>query len=139
MTSIPQPLMPFALDGTGHPQVCEQGSTQDVASQALVLMSCPIGANPYDPDFGVPAQLFQTVPINLSGIIAALAQYVPALTDVGSSQSINALGVITELVAGLDPSDTLYPDDTLYPGSLAETVGSASVDINLTGYVQGAD
>jgi hypothetical protein len=95
MTVIAQAAMPFALGADGFPGICEQGSAEDVASKALTFLSCPQGACTYDPEFGLPAQLFGTLPLNTNAIRAALTEYMPEMANVSVAQIVD--GVIANL------------------------------------------
>jgi phage baseplate assembly protein W len=68
---------PFRLDVTGRPVYVEQDSPADVAACVYRILSCPQGAKPGDPDFGIPWPLFQTAPLNTQAILAAVQQIEP--------------------------------------------------------------
>lgn len=84
---VPTFQMPFSLLPTGRPAICDQGSVQDIASQVLNVLSCPVGANPYDPSFGRPDLEGQKVSLNLAALTSAVQQQVPALASLDAEQS----------------------------------------------------
>jgi hypothetical protein len=135
--TIAQPAPPAALGADGFPAICEQGSAADLEAKALMFLSCPQGANPYDAEFGLPAQLFGPVPLNLQAIKAALTEYMPELLNVSLSQIYDPDGVINGVIEQLLlPSDSLLPADDLLPGGL-DPQTSGSVNIGITGFTAG--
>ena len=71
---------PFGLGTNGRVIVNEQNSISDVESAVLDIMLCPQGAKLGDPNFGIPWPLFQTIPLNTSGIYNAVTQQEPRAT-----------------------------------------------------------
>jgi hypothetical protein len=70
----------FALGANGRVLCNEQNSPDDVTAACLNLLLCPQGAKLGDPTFGVPPLLFQTIPLDTSGITQALATQEPRAT-----------------------------------------------------------
>jgi hypothetical protein len=137
--TIAQPAPPAPLGADGFPSICEQGSAADLEAKALMFLSCPQGANPYDPEFGLPAQLFGAVPVNTTAINAALAAYMPELLNVSITQAYDPNGVINGVIDSvLLPNDSLLPSDDLLPGGSTEFETSGSVNIGITGFTAGS-
>lgn len=89
MPLLPHFASPFSLDATGKPVITEQDSTTDVESCVLNIVSCPLGGHLGDSHFGIPAVLFETIPIDPSPILAAIQEYEPralnlTAEDIGS-------------------------------------------------------
>lgn len=88
ITLTPHAIMPLALNQlTGRFPVCDQDSAQDVGSCVLNILSCPQGANPYDPSFGYEPYTFAAVtspdrPAETSTLISGLQAQEPRLADV---------------------------------------------------------
>jgi phage baseplate assembly protein W len=87
---IPHIVAPFALNRlTGKPGIADQDSPLDVASCVVNIVSCPKGAHPTDPDFGIDPLLFQTVPIDTAAIIDAVQQQEPRLRALAVEQQLS--------------------------------------------------
>jgi hypothetical protein len=135
--AIPHISMPFTLNPlTGKPNYCEQGSAEDVQSQVLNLLTCPVGANPYDADFGNPLDPFSAAPLDLSGLVDRLGEYVPALTAVDISQSFDPQGLVQAVLSELEPHDGLVPSPTLMVGGTVSTTYEPTAEIGITGYAE---
>jgi phage baseplate assembly protein W len=78
--TTPQFDAPFRLDHDGQVATVEQGSPADVAACVYNIAVCPQGAKLGDPAFGVPSLLFNTIPLNTSGLLAALRKFEPRAT-----------------------------------------------------------
>lgn len=80
--------MPFRLSVlTGRPRYCEQDSAEDVGSCVVNLVACPQGANPYDAAFGVPLVLFNTLPVDTSGIVSAVSAQETRLQELTATEA----------------------------------------------------
>lgn len=94
---VPTFQMPFSLLPSGRPTICDQGSTEDIASQVLNVVSCPVGANPYDPTFGRPDLEGQKIPLNLAALVSAVQQQVPDLLSLDAEQSYDLVAAAVDI------------------------------------------
>jgi phage baseplate assembly protein W len=99
--TTPQFSYPFSIDSTGTaesnpnyglPVVVEQNSPEDVAACVANIVVCPQGSKMGDPSFGVPSVLFQTLPVNTNGILAAIQKLEPRATTVNVAAAADLLG-----------------------------------------------
>lgn len=89
--TIPQIDAPFRLDANGHIAVVQQDSQQDVGACLYNAVICPQGAKLNDPSFGIPLILFGTMPLDLSGVIAALQALDTRFSSLTAQQVLDAL------------------------------------------------
>ncbi len=80
MITCPQFDNPFRLAANGTPIVVQQDSPADIAACVTNIVLCPVGAKHGDPTFGVPSLLFQTVPLQTDGVLAAIQRLEPRAT-----------------------------------------------------------
>jgi hypothetical protein len=90
---LPQFDAPFRFGSDGRPVVVEQDSPQEVGAAVYNVLICEQGAKLNDPGFGRRAPLFDNVPLDLTGTLAALRRLEP-----------RASYTLTELAALIDPS-----------------------------------
>jgi phage baseplate assembly protein W len=78
MTDIPHFKHPFSrtADGTGV-EVVEQDSVDEVLSCEGVIVACPLGYFPAEPEFGWPFPEFRSQPLDDTALRAALARFEP--------------------------------------------------------------
>jgi hypothetical protein len=55
--------------------VVEQDSARDLVARAKNVAVCPIGFREDNPEFGVPETLFQTIPLNTTGVRQAIVKW----------------------------------------------------------------
>lgn len=94
---VPTFQMPFSLLPTGRPTICDQGSVEDIASQVLNVLSCPVGANPYDPTFGRPDVEGQKIPLNMTALIGTVQQQVPDLLSLDAEESYEIVSAAVQI------------------------------------------
>lgn len=106
--TVPHVSMPFDLEETGRPSYCEQDSVEDVQSCVLNLLSCQVGANPYDPDFGRPEFRGDIQPVDTSDLLEQVTDYEPRLDDldIEVAQSLIEVGVEQISVSGTVRQET---------------------------------
>jgi hypothetical protein len=75
--SIPHFAYPLVINSAFGVQTVEQGSVQEIQSNVLMIVSCPVNTCPELPDFGIPDPTFQQAPPSAAGIIAAVQQIEP--------------------------------------------------------------
>lgn len=100
--NIPHVYGPWTLDRFGRPEYVQQDSTGDIQTCVLNLLSCPQGANPYDPDFGLP-DLRGVQPVTLSVIENAIADYEPRVTEL----TVDQLDAVLSETANLESIGTI--------------------------------
>lgn len=71
---------PFRFNADGTVASVDQGSPADVGAQLYNVVTCQQGSAPFDPAFGVPWPLFQTMPLDLKALVAAAQRLVPGAT-----------------------------------------------------------
>lgn len=85
---LPQFSAPFSLTATVNPETglsigaseIEQGSEADIEACVYNILVCPQGFRLDDPEFGVPALQFSTVPLPAGDVLAAVQRYEPRAT-----------------------------------------------------------
>lgn len=77
---------PWALGPTGKVAVNEQDSVEEVAACVWAIATCVKGQMHMLPDFGVVSPLFQTVPLDLSQIVAAVEAQEPRAKIMATEQ-----------------------------------------------------
>ncbi len=99
--TTPQFDAPFRLDATGVPVTVEQDSIADIAACVYNILSCPQGFKTGDPQFGIPPLLFKTVPLNVTGIAAAIQRLEPRATTqiIASGLATQNIGVTVTAAA----------------------------------------
>jgi hypothetical protein len=78
---------PFRLDAKGRIATVPAGSQDEIDAQIYNVLVCPQGAKLGDPDFGLPSPLGQSLPLNLTDLIKAIQDQVPAAVDVTAVES----------------------------------------------------
>jgi hypothetical protein len=75
--SIPHWAFPVTLSLDFGVLTTEQGSTNEIQSNVLAIVSCPVNTCPELPTFGIPDPTFQTASPSPSGLVAAVQQLEP--------------------------------------------------------------
>jgi hypothetical protein len=65
----------FTFNAKGEAVVVEQDSPGDLVARAKNVAVCPIGFREDHPDFGIPETLFQTIPLDTTGVRQAIAKW----------------------------------------------------------------
>lgn len=74
---LPQFGGPFRLGRDGKPVTVQQDTPEEIGAAIYNIVTCPQGAKFGDPEFGVPSLLFQTAPLNMDALIAAVQRWEP--------------------------------------------------------------
>jgi hypothetical protein len=77
----PHFAFPFTLGPNGKVNVVEQDTPEHVASQANVVVACPLGFREDMPEFGWPWPEFANIPIDTQALQQALWQFVGVHVD----------------------------------------------------------
>lgn len=75
--SIPHWAFPFAFNAQQGVSAVEQGSLQEIQSNVVMIISCPVNTCPEIPSFGIPDPTFQGAPPSPDAIVAAVQQIEP--------------------------------------------------------------
>jgi hypothetical protein len=90
--AIPDYQFPIAFSPETGVAVVEQGSYEDIVSQVAAVVTCPQGACPELPTFGIPDVTFQPGPPDASGILSAIQRWVPSATEQVVVQALDNTG-----------------------------------------------
>jgi hypothetical protein len=74
---IPHFAFPFTFTAANGAAVYEQDSIDEILTCATLIASCPQGAWPDQPAFGIPSPLFAQAPINPNGILQSITRWEP--------------------------------------------------------------
>lgn len=75
---VPHFRHPFSRSTTGKTvEVVDQDSVEEIRSCEAVIVACPVGFFPPEPDFGWPFPEFRNVPLDTTALRAALARFEP--------------------------------------------------------------
>lgn len=77
MADRPHFAFPFERDPSGKIRVVEQDSDEHVMSCEHVIVRCPLGWREDKPEFGWPWPEFANMPLDLTGLEAALRRWEP--------------------------------------------------------------
>lgn len=91
MALTPHFAYPFAFNAKGQSVVVEQDSEADLRARAANVCVCPEGFRDELPEYGIPPLLFDTIPLPIAEVQAAIAKW----AEVDLSVSEHAEGVET--------------------------------------------
>lgn len=76
---VPHFKLPLRIGLDGHAEVLEQDTPEEIAQCVQVLLSTRVGDRIESPEYGIPDQVFTTVP-DLATIQAAIERWEPRAT-----------------------------------------------------------
>jgi phage baseplate assembly protein W len=89
---LPHFAFPFVRGKNGHVNVLEQDTIEHVMSCEQVIATCPLGARQERPEFGWDWPVWDTWPLNLGGLEAALQTFEPRGIVSDITELANAVG-----------------------------------------------
>lgn len=95
---LPHFRFPFTITHKGEVEVVEQGTPECEASRVANVCVCEEGYREDEPEFGIPPVPFQTVPLQLAQMEAAIERWVPNAELASNEQAHDVLEQAVRIV-----------------------------------------